>query len=275
MPAPSAAPAYRRRSGAGITSDRRPPARRGRPRRARPPCGAPFSRESATRRRGSGRDRRASPTSTLFDQHRGGLLLGVVVAERPEVVHAREARRRIVHRLDVEWLLDPPDVTAWRTPCAAGQPDTDSCARPRRGARESGAAPSLSTSMLMSAGSASLTRRGMSRAARRLRLEVRHLHQRMHARIGAARSLTLEVRTSRCTSAIARSSSPCTVRAFFCFCQPLYRVPAYSSVSLNRAITNSAGLFAQNQSRNARAQHTAPRLSALRSALFALSIMSP
>ena len=32
---------------------------------------------------------------------------------------------------------------------------------------------------------------------------------------------------------MARSISPWTVRAFFCFCQPLYRVPAYSMVSLN------------------------------------------
>ncbi len=34
----------------------------------------------------------------------------------------------------------------------------------------------------------------------------------------------------------ARSISPCTVRAFFWICQPLYLVPAYSIVSLKRGI---------------------------------------
>jgi len=52
----------------------------------------------------------------------------------------------------------------------------------------------------------------------------------------------------------AASISPCTVRAFFWICQPLYFVPAYSMVSLNlgngylywigaarRVLENSAG----------------------------------
>src|SRR5688500_8578974 len=39
---------------------------------------------------------------------------------------------------------------------------------------------------------------------------------------------------SRVAAPIALSISPCTVRAFFCFCQPLYFVPAYSMVSLYR-----------------------------------------
>src|SRR5688572_3957409 len=39
---------------------------------------------------------------------------------------------------------------------------------------------------------------------------------------------------TRVTSRLARSTSPCTVRAFRWICQPLYRVPAYSIVSLSR-----------------------------------------
>src|SRR5688572_7105316 len=41
----------------------------------------------------------------------------------------------------------------------------------------------------------------------------------------------------RVASSTARSISPATVRAFFCICQPLYLVPAYSMTSLKRGIS--------------------------------------
>ena len=72
----------------------------------------------------------------------------------------------------------------------------------------------------MSAGSSSLMRRrSVSGGSRRRRIEVRHLAERVHAGVGAARALDLDGAPG--ASAIARCSSPWTVRAFCWICQPL------------------------------------------------------
>ena len=57
----------------------------------------------------------------------------------------------------------------------------------------------------------------------------------MNAGVGAPGALELERSLAGRPSPMARSISPCTVRAFFWICQPLYLVPAYSMVSLKRA----------------------------------------
>ena len=62
-------------------------------------------------------------------------------------------------------------------------------------------------------------------------VEMRHLCERVHARVGAPGAVELEVLPSGHVRTAA-SISPCTVRAFFWICQPLYFVPAYSMVSL-------------------------------------------
>src|SRR5437870_2569574 len=56
----------------------------------------------------------------------------------------------------------------------------------------------------------------------------------------------------RVTARTARSSSPCTVRAFFWICHPLYRVPAYSMVSLKRGIKTSGGSGGAGEARGSR-----------------------
>ena len=50
----------------------------------------------------------SSATVDLLDEDVGRLLLGVVVAERLEVVHAGEARRRLLHAIEIERFLHPP-----------------------------------------------------------------------------------------------------------------------------------------------------------------------
>ena len=71
---------------------------------------------------------------------------------------------------------------------------------------------------------------------RRDDVEVRHLLERVHARRRSAPSRTARTASAPVTSAMTRVSSPCTVRAFFWICQPLYFVPAYSMKTLKRAI---------------------------------------
>ena len=74
----------------------------------------------------------------------------------------------------------------------------------------------------MSAGSSSLMlRRSGSRRERRVDVQVRHLRERVHAGVGAAGSVQLELASRPSPSRTARSISPCTVRAFFWICQPL------------------------------------------------------
>ena len=70
-------------------------------------------------------------------------------------------------------------------------------------------------------------------------IEMGDLRERVDAGIGPPRSVQLEIHP-RVTVRTARSISPCTVLAFFWICQPLYRVPAYSMVSLKRGIERQA-----------------------------------
>ena len=58
---------------------------------------------------------------------------------------------------------------------------------------------------------------------------MRHLRPRVDARVGSPSALDFH-RASKNSSAALRSW-PCTVRALFCSCQPLYFVPSYSMVS--------------------------------------------
>ena len=60
---------------------------------------------------------------------------------------------------------------------------------------------------------------------------MRHLTERVHARVGASRARDLHGMLAR-TPSIASASAPCTVARSACICQPANGVPSYSMVEL-------------------------------------------
>ena len=73
----------------------------------------------------------------------------------------------------------------------------------------------------MSAGSASLSaKRSAGGGSVVSRSRCATWRQRVHAGVGAARAVELEVGGGRPAFAAAARISPATVRAFFCTCQP-------------------------------------------------------
>ena len=102
----------------------------------------------------------------------------------------------------------------------------------------------------MSLGSASLTRRlkrlGRARWIRCRRVRPAPAHGRRRPFCLSRRSRASPTRSA---SRIARSSSPCIVRAFFCTCQPLYLVPAYSMVTLQASSSGRAFYLLTAESR--------------------------
>ena len=92
----------------------------------------------------------------------------------------------------------PTRRTAWRTPCAAARSGRRSCARVAS-CRAWKRCETVSTcSTLMSAGSSSLRRvSSVCRRQRRGDVEVRDLGERVHAGVGAARAVELELDRGR------------------------------------------------------------------------------